>query len=64
MYMRTRIAVRRLTSRWINFLDAKRKLVVCDSHAALFRIHDGHFIAGAHLATVDTTVESGTVFPK
>jgi nitrite reductase/ring-hydroxylating ferredoxin subunit len=48
------------------FLDEDRKLIVCATHAALFRIEDGRCIAGpcagAALNAVSITVHEGAVF--
>ncbi|MGH8501610.1 MAG: Rieske (2Fe-2S) protein [Gammaproteobacteria bacterium] len=48
------------------FLDEDGELIVCATHAALFRINDGRCIAGpcagAHLTAVAITVQRGEVF--
>lgn len=48
------------------FLDEDGELIVCATHAALFRIHDGRCIAGpcagAHLTPVAITIEDDAVF--
>jgi nitrite reductase/ring-hydroxylating ferredoxin subunit len=48
------------------FLDEEGKLIVCATHLALFRIHDGYCVAGpcagARLRTLDIRIDNGLVF--
>jgi nitrite reductase/ring-hydroxylating ferredoxin subunit len=48
------------------FLDDERKLIVCATHAALFRVNDGYCVArpcaGARLRAVAVEIDDKAVF--
>ncbi|WP_455379775.1 Rieske (2Fe-2S) protein [Acidihalobacter prosperus] len=49
-----------------NVLDKDRRYIICATHGALFRIHDGHCIAGPCLGEglipIPLKVDGGTVY--